>query len=168
MHERELLKEFVEQGSQSAFAGLIERYSGLVYSTCLRELGDAELAKDVTQVVFLLSDKAASIRKGTGLSSWLFQTACFASKNALKQERRRREREQKAAEEMMREQQIAANEVGWNEISPHLNDALRHLKADERQAVLLRFFAGKSLQQVGIERGYRGTRYRCGRSARRQ
>src|SRR5688500_376122 len=104
MHDRELLKAYVEDSSQAAFAALVERYIDFVYSACLREVRDAALAEDVTQVVFLLlARKAATLRAGTVLPGWLFQTARFAGKNALRQQEQRRQREQRAAEEMMSE-----------------------------------------------------------------
>src|SRR5919107_4716580 len=101
MDEWQLLREYVEHNSQAAFAGLIERYINLVYSTCLREVRDAALAQDVTQVVFLiLARKAKKIRRGTVLSGWLYQTARFAARSALQQEARRHSSERQAAGEM--------------------------------------------------------------------
>ena len=96
MHDWQLLREYLDNNSQEAFAGLVERHINLVYSTCLREVHDATLAEDVTQVVFLLLvKKAPALREGTVLSGWLFQTARFVSKDALKQEARRQQREQR-------------------------------------------------------------------------
>src|SRR5687768_1935005 len=108
MQEWDLVRSYVEDGSQAAFASLVERYINLVYSTCLREVRDATLAEDITQVVFLLlAKKAPALREGTVLSGWLFQTARFVCRDAMKQEARRQQREQKAAQEMISE--IAAS-----------------------------------------------------------
>ena len=41
MDEWLLLRQYVEENSQTAFAGLVERYINLVYTTCLREVHDA-------------------------------------------------------------------------------------------------------------------------------
>jgi len=154
MNDWKLLREYVDHGSQAAFAQLAAQYMDLVYSTCRRELGDASLAEDATQVVFLIfTEKAATLRAGVGLSSWFFQTACFTSRNALRHELRRRQREQKVAEEMERDQLMAHSEVTWDEIEPLLHAALHPLKAQEQQAVLLRFFANKSLRETGEEMG---------------
>lgn len=152
MHDWQLLREYVEQDSQTAFATLTERHANLVYATCLRELGDSALAEDVTQVVFIiLARKAASLREGTVLAGWLFNTARFACKNALKQERRRQIREQRAVEQMTSEMQ--ADKSGWANIEPLLHDGLATLAMPERDAVLLRFFEGRSLRDTGTALG---------------
>jgi len=87
MNEWRLLREYVEHNSDAAFAALVERYINLAYTACFRELRDASLAEDVTQVVFLiLAQKAYRLREGTVLSGWLYRTARFASNNARQQE----------------------------------------------------------------------------------
>jgi DNA-directed RNA polymerase specialized sigma24 family protein len=82
MHDWKLLRDYVDKGSQEAFAALVERHVDFVYSVCRREVRDAALAEDVTQVVFLiLAQKAKTFGTGTILVSWLFQTARFAARN---------------------------------------------------------------------------------------
>lgn len=141
-----LLRRYVEDNSQGAFADLVGRHLALVYSTCLREVGDADLADDVTQAVFLiLARKAPSLRAGTVLAGWLFQTARFASQNALTRERRRQRHEQRAVEEMVCEQSQSA----WAEIEPCINGVLAELKPGERAVLLLRFFEEHSFAETG-------------------
>ncbi|MBV9864996.1 MAG: sigma-70 family RNA polymerase sigma factor [Abitibacteriaceae bacterium] len=143
----QLIREYVENGSQAAFTIIVERYVNLVYSTCLRELRDPSLAEDVTQVVFvILARKASTLREGTLLSGWLFNTARFASKNALKQEMRRQQRERKAVEDMIGE--TRTQDASWAQLEPLLHDALSSLGGDERNALLLRFFEGKSFKET--------------------
>ncbi len=154
--DRALLRQFVAQDSEAAFSRLVRRHLNLVYSTCRREVGDPDTAEEVTQAVFLLlARKAPSLRAEVGLAGWLFQTACFAAKNALRREVRRQRREQEAAE-MMRDAQAGEQAGGgnvWQEIEPTLNDALAALGAADREAVLLRFFEGQSLAEVGARLG---------------
>ena len=157
MEDRLLLQRFVRDNSQEAFAALSARYLNLVYAVCRRELGDADLAEDVTQAVFLiLARKAPSLGRNVVLSGWLFQTARFAAKNARLTAQRRAAYEQKAAETLM-EQQIEterrAEDEQWAEIEPLLNQSLAALKAGERECVLLRFFQGASFAEVGASLG---------------
>jgi RNA polymerase sigma factor (sigma-70 family) len=152
MQDMPLLRQYVEQGSQAAFAQLVERHLSLVYATCLREVHDPSLAEDVTQVVFLLlARKAPALREHTALAGWLFQTARFASRNALRQEARRKRVEQKVAQEMAMRSQSEA--VWWESLEPHLHPALMSLSVREREAVLLRFFEGRSVKQTGVALG---------------
>jgi len=153
MQDWEFLSEYIQSGSQAAFGQLVERYVDFVYSVCLREVRDPDLAQDVTQVVFLiLTRKARTLRPGTVLAGWLFNTARFASKDALKYEARRHRREQKAAEAMISELHTG-KDANWDEIEPLLQDALAGLGAEDRNALLLRFFEGKSLRQTGVALG---------------
>jgi len=146
----------VERRSEAAFSRLVRRHLSLVYATCRREVGDPETAEEVTQAVFLLlARKAPSLRVEAGLAGWLFQTARFAAKNALRREARRQRRERKAAE-MMGDAQAAEREAGedfWKRVEPHLNDALASLGAADREAVLRRFFEGESLAEIGARLG---------------
>ena len=71
--DAELLRQYIQAGSEDAFAELVQRHLPVVYSSALRQTdGDVELAKDICQTVFIdLAGKArsiwsAGIRLGTG------------------------------------------------------------------------------------------------------
>src|SRR5215831_10156110 len=99
MNDFELLREYVERHSESAFTALVERHVGLVYSAALRQVSDRHAAEEVTQATFIiLARKAPKLRRGINLSGWLYRTAHFAAKGLLRAERRRRQREQKAVQ----------------------------------------------------------------------
>jgi hypothetical protein len=61
----ELLRRYVFERSEAAFADLVRQHIALVYSAVLRQTnGDAPLAQDVTQVVFTdLARKAARLTR---------------------------------------------------------------------------------------------------------
>lgn len=143
-----LLRRYARENSQEAFAVLTERYLGLVYSVCLREVHDTEQAQDVTQAVFLLLARTApSFRSRTALPSWLFRTARFASQNARTRELRRRKYEKKAAMEM--HPQARTENAAWEDIEPTLNQSLAALGEAERDCILLRFFQGLTFAETG-------------------
>ena len=53
MNDTELLRRFVQEGSQEAFAELVRLRIGLVYSAAFRRSGgDAHRAQDIAQAVF--------------------------------------------------------------------------------------------------------------------
>jgi len=161
MDDGRLLRQYVKRGperesqqkSQAAFSALVARHLDFVYSVCRREVGDAALAEDVTQVVFLLlARKAPALRPGDSLTGWLFQTARFAARNARRRESVRQTREQEAGLEMLH-QTGQADDALWDRISPALNDALASLGAKDREAVLLRFAHSLSFPELGAALG---------------
>src|SRR5438309_6709093 len=97
MDDMDLVRQYARCESEEAFAALVSRHVNLVYSVALRQVGDAHLAEEITQAVFvILARKAKSLGEKIVLAGWLCQTARFASADALKTQRRRQIREQEA------------------------------------------------------------------------
>lgn len=145
----QLLQRFADHRDAEAFGRLVERHAGLVHATCRRETGDAALAEDAAQTVFLLlARKARSLRAERSLASWLFATARLASRNLLREERRRKAREARASAGM---ETTMTSRDDSEAISPHLNEALIRLRPADRQAVILRFMEGRSFAEVAVE-----------------
>ncbi len=71
--DRQLLAEFRRNGSETAFAHLVERHLKLVHSTAMRVVnGDTHLAQDIAQTVFAnLARKAAALPADVALAGWL-------------------------------------------------------------------------------------------------
>src|SRR5690348_16100801 len=90
--DAELLRSYVFEKNNDAFTKLVHRHWSLVYGVAYRRTGDSALAQDIAQAVFILLDrKSAFLPHGTVLAGWLFRTAMFTTKNALKAEARRKE-----------------------------------------------------------------------------
>jgi RNA polymerase sigma factor (sigma-70 family) len=149
--DMQLVREYAARQSESAFAALVSRHTNLVYSAALRQTRDPQLAEEVTQVVFiLLARKAASLGEKTILTGWLYRTACYVSGSALKRERRRQHCEQEAF--MQSELDAQAGPI-WNQLSPLLDEAMLRLGQADRDALVLRYFEGRSLNEVGSALG---------------
>jgi RNA polymerase sigma factor (sigma-70 family) len=148
----ELLAEYQASDSEAAFRGLVERHVNLVYAVALRSTGNAHQAKEITQAVFLvLAKKAHGLSRRTVLSGWLYQTARLTAANFLRTERRRAQREQEAyLQSLMNEPQT---DEAWQQIAPLLDEAMGRLGEKDRNAVVLRFFDGRSLGEVGAALG---------------
>lgn len=152
MNDIELVEDYVEGNSQEAFAALVQRHINLVYSAALRHAGNPNQAEDVTQSVFIaLARKAAGLRKGTILSGWLYQTARNFSLSSLRAEARRQRREQEAY--MRSSLTDSPGEAPWEKLAPVLDEALARLGHKDRNAILLRFFEGRSMLEVGLALG---------------
>jgi uncharacterized protein (TIGR03435 family) len=149
--DMELLRQYVHRNSEEAFAALVTRHVNLVYSAALRNTGNAHAAEEITQAVFIiLAKKADRLRTGTILSGWLYQTARLTSASFLRTEFRRARREQEA---YMQSLSHEAETRVWSEIEPLLEDAMGRLGEKERNALVLRFFEGKSYQEIGTAVG---------------
>ncbi|HXR08494.1 MAG TPA: sigma-70 family RNA polymerase sigma factor [Candidatus Acidoferrum sp.] len=148
MDDRMLLQAYVEEGSEEAFATLVSRRLNLVYCAALRRTRDPQLAEDITQVVFiLLARKARSLRRETILSGWLYRTTRYTAGDVLKSEFRRHRREQEAQMEAPTESD--SSETIWQSVAPVLEDAIGALSANDRNAIILRFFENRTFKQVG-------------------
>lgn len=146
-----LVRQYAASHSESAFEALVSRYTNLVYSAAFRRTGNSQLAEEITQAVFvILAQKAASLHKRTILSGWLYRAACYVSGHAIKQELRRQRREQEAYMQSLSDE--GGTEV-WSQITPLLEDAMMRLGQAERDALVLRFFEGHSLKEVGAALG---------------
>ena len=89
--------QFARNGSEAAFAALVERYIGLVHSVALRHTANPQHAEEITQAVFIiLARKAGTLGNRTVLPGWLYQTARLTAANFQRAEARRIRREQEA------------------------------------------------------------------------
>ena len=143
-----LLRRYAKDRSEEAFRLLAVRYAPLVYSTCHRVLGRQDLAEDAAQAVFLiLSRKAAALQGERTLAGWLYMTSHLVSKGLQRKERRRMNRELPLNEE------LAARDSDQQLLRIHLDTALGCLRDADRKAIILRFFQGLSLSELGTTLG---------------
>lgn len=151
IEDGELLETYARQGNEASFETLVNRYVNLVYSAAWRQTGDREQARDVTQAVFvILARKAGSLGSKTILSGWLYRTSHFVALEALRAERRRKLREATMIQSTECEEKA---EDLWEKVSPKVDAAMEQMKDIDRNAILLRFFQGKSYGEVAAALG---------------
>ena len=142
----QLLANYAQTRSEVAFRELVNRYIDLVYSAAVRLVnGDTHLAEDVTQTVFAdLARLSRTLSRETMLGGWLHRHTCFVASKVMRGERRRQKREQQAVE--MNSVEEHPNLAG---VAPILDDAINQLGAQDRKAILLRFFEQRDFRSVG-------------------
>jgi len=113
---------------------------------------DTHLAEDVAQGTFAaLAQNASHLTDRPVLSGWLHCTARNIATKTVRSEVRRRAREQEAA--AMNELLATAPDPTWKHIAPYLDVALGELSEPDRDALLLRYFEGKSARQMAQSLG---------------
>lgn len=145
--DRELLREYVEGGSEPAFQSLVERHLNLVFATALRGLNEAEAAREITQNVFIaLARKAPWLRSDFSVAGWLHRTTLLEVRRWWRGELRRQRREQAAIElgTTMKDEESLLNALAGE-----LDEGLLGLREDERQALILRYFEGRTHREIG-------------------
>jgi RNA polymerase sigma factor (sigma-70 family) len=154
MHDKsdaQLLRDYVEHGSEDDFRELVRRYTDMVFSAALRQVNFPDAARDVAQSVFtdlatkarLLVEKSAG---ETELAGWLFRSARFAALNESRNERRRLVRERQAMEQS---DAASSMESEWERMRPVLDAAMTNLNEEDHNALLLRFFKERDFRAIG-------------------
>ena len=141
-----LLQRYAGKRDAEAFTELTRRYAGLVYGTCLRVLGNAADAEDVTQECFLeLARNAGRVK--SSLPGWLHALARSRAIDLIRKEATRRDCEQRAT---MPEGNSA---ITWKEIAPYVDKALAALPDNLRLPIILHYLQGQTQCEIAARFG---------------
>ena len=138
-----LLAAYFERGCEASFRSLVTRYHPLVYSTASRILGFGPDAEDSTQAVFVaLALKGRRLDVSEGLGRWLHRVAVRASLDIQKSSIRRKLREEESARQGL--------DPTTRESPPHLDEIVEKMPAKLKEAVILHYMQGRSLEEIAI------------------
>src|SRR5262249_31418230 len=135
---------------EAAFHALLLRHGPMVLEVCRGVLGSEADAEDAFQATFLiLARKAASIRKGASVGSWLhgvaYRTALQARANsALRQKNEARAPARRIAE---------ADELTWREVRQVLHEELTGLAERYRVPLVACYLEGKTQDEAATQLG---------------
>lgn len=146
LSDQELLSAYI-RGEEGAFDSLVAKYFRMVYSMAGRQTGDAHLAEEVAQSVFIiLWRKAGRLSSRVSVCGWLLRTTRFVARDAIKMRQRRHESERKFEASL---DGNSLTKTEGNTIESLLDEALLALPAAEQAGVMAHFFEGKSFKEVG-------------------
>ena len=155
MSDHDLLRQYARDGSQAAFATLVDRHINLVYSAARRQVNSPQLTEEVAQSVFIdLARHAPRFNPATPLVAWLHVVARRTAIDIIRREARRQAREHHAA--ACGEPVASAMKPSlpaWDVVEPLLDEAVDSLDTTDRAAILLRYFENKTLREVGVALG---------------
>ena len=150
MNDESLLMAFRDEGTEDAFAELVRRPEGVVYGTALRLVKNPDTAEEIAQQVFCtLAQKAHTVRNPALTIAWLHRTSHQLALLHLRTEKRRQLREHAAVMDLT----SPDSAPHWQELEPLLDGALETLDEPDRTAILLRYFEGRSMVDVGSALG---------------
>src|SRR4051794_11651512 len=150
--DHQLLRRYVKDASHEAFGELVRRHVALVHSAALRQMGNPHDAEDVTQAVFVaLAKNASRVRREQVVAGWLVTATRHLASNAKRQAVRRRRHELRAAEMNPTENPPPPPTTKggvWDVVGRELDEALGEVGDKNRDAIVLRYFEGKSVREV--------------------
>ena len=141
----------IQSGEAQAFAVLVERYQGLVYTIVCRMVRNKEDAEEVAQDVFVKAFKSLNTYKGTAkFSTWLYTIAYRKSLDFIK--KRNRIPPVKMIEEIGEQEVTTINDalttLITKERKTHVETAIQQLAADEAALITLYYYEEKSVKEL--------------------
>jgi RNA polymerase sigma factor (sigma-70 family) len=147
--DADLLRRFLEQRDEAAFAAIVRRHHGLVYGVCRRRLVSSHDAEDAFQATFLvLAQKGHKIASRESLSSWLYGVAYRV---ALRLARQRAASPTAPLEESLMVHDDPLELLAARHEQIVTDEELAALPERLRAPVVLRYLAGKSNDEVAEE-----------------
>ncbi|MCU1363461.1 MAG: polymerase, sigma-24 subunit, subfamily [Acidimicrobiaceae bacterium] len=136
--------------SEVALAEVYRRHGGAVYGLARRVLDDGAEAEDVTQEVFLrLWNAPDRFDPSRGsLRSYLLAQSHARAVDVIRSQNSRRARESSDAMKTARGDYDMQNEAWDLTLAHHVSEALATLPDDERRAIELAYFEGRTYVQV--------------------
>jgi RNA polymerase sigma-70 factor (ECF subfamily) len=136
--------------SEVALAEVYRRHGGAVFGLARRVLNNAAEAEDVTQEVFVrlwnAPDRFDPARGS--LRSYLLAQSHARSVDVIRSQNARRARESNDAMKTVRSGYDMQNEAWDLSVAHHVSEALASLPDDERRAIELAYFEGRTYVQV--------------------
>jgi RNA polymerase sigma factor (sigma-70 family) len=151
LSDRQLLLRFTVERDEAVFAELVGRHGALVLNVCRRTLRREQDAEDAFQAAFLvLAKRAATIRKGESVASWLYGVAWRCAGRLRRDLALRRRHEQATAPSPVAE----PGDPSWREVQEALHEELARLPEKYRAPLVLCYVEGRTQCEAARQLGW--------------
>ncbi|MBN2010458.1 sigma-70 family RNA polymerase sigma factor [candidate division KSB1 bacterium] len=157
MTDSELIQRYLA-GEVTAFNTLVWRWEKPIFNFCYRYLGNDELARDVTQQVFIRTYKnMKKLRTPDKFSSWIYQIASNLCKDEIKRMKRRnnipldyiRDNHQEHEFDLMSDEHSQPDSVmNRKQIESIVRDALLEIPEEQRVVIIMKEYQGLKFQEI--------------------
>ena len=151
--DEELLNKFYQSGNNEWLGALLERYTLLLYGTCMKYLKNETQAKDAVQQVYLKAITELAKYKVTYFKSWLYLVAknyCLMQlrskgKTVLKEE----------MPDILSHEDLDIADLLFKEKDINLlKESISKLSEEQKNCITLFYLHEKSYQQIADQTGY--------------
>lgn len=153
MKEADNLKDIIrrcQQGSEEAFAELVDMYSDSCYGYFYRVTGNNEISNDLMSELFLRLVQKISSFKGGSFKSWIFRIASNLFYDHLRFQQRQKKLIEGKTERIETPEITVGKEL---ENYDQLQAALSKLDEDTVELLMMRYYSDMSFKELSQARG---------------
>lgn len=155
LEDSELVTQ-IQNGERDLFSELVRRYQDRLYTQCLRQMGSAEVASELTQDIFIkIFQNIQRFRHDCTVSTWIFKIAVNHCINQKQRQYRRKYNAHEPLEgnnpEHPRElagKSNVLNDIQSQEWRHHIEMALAKLDPEQREILILRELQELSYDEI--------------------
>ena len=151
------LVELVQRGDRNAFNVLVLKYQHKVMKLMMRYVRDQAEAEDIAQEAFIKAYRALpSFRGESAFYTWLYRIAINTAKNSLMSGRKRlvdydldlQDPDDYTGQVLLKHGDTPERMLLTDEIRQTVQEAMRSLPGDLREAIMLRELDGLSYEEI--------------------
>jgi len=150
--DNEIIREFVENGSERAINTLVRKYRKFVYTTALRYLGSYDDADDAAQEAFIKAyDSLKNFRGESSLKTWLYRITRNVCVNQMRKKKFYSVFSSETEDSYL---EIPSEEIGADqdmenkEFEKEFLNTLNKLPEKQRETFALRYFEEMPYEEI--------------------